>query len=270
MTRLALKRVFLIFYGLFCGMILLYLILPTLIIMPMSFGNSSFLEFPPPGFSFRWYSEFFSDPSWIEATLFSLKIALLTAGAATVIGNMAAVALVRGNVPYLGAINALLLLPLIVPHIVVAIAVYLQFAPLNLVGTTLGFVIIHTALAVPYVVIIVSAALQRIDLALEMAARSLGASRWRTFYEITMPLGMPAVAAGAVFAFLSSFDETVVAFFLSGVNNRTVTRKIFEEIDFNLSPVIAAVSTIFIVVAVGLMGLGTFARARAARWRDYG
>jgi mannopine transport system permease protein len=250
-------------FGLVCALILLFLILPTLLVVPMSFSSTTYLRFPPTGFSLQWYAEYFSSPEWVSATLFSLKIAALTTVSAVVIGTMAAIALVRGHVPGRETINALLLAPLIVPHIIVAIAIYLQFAPLRLTGTTLGFVLIHTALAVPYVVVIVSAALTRLDFSLEMAALNLGASRLRTFIEVTMPLIMPAIAAGAVFAFLASFDETVVAFFISGVENKTITRKIFEDIDFNLSPVIAAVSTIFVVVTVGLMGLGQLAKSQA-------
>jgi mannopine transport system permease protein len=248
-------------YVAICVAILLFLIVPTLLVIPMSFGTAEFLQFPPRGFSLRWYAAYLTDDAWLSATWFSVKVALLTAASATVIGNMAAIALVRGKSRYLTSINAILLMPLIVPHIVVAIASYLQFASLDLAGTTGAFVLIHTCLATPYVVIIVSAALQRIDTSYEMAAQGLGASRWRVFSTITAPLAMPAVLAGATFSFLASFDETVVAMFLSGVQNQTLTRKIMEEIDFSLSPIIAAVSTIFIFVTIGIMGLGTAVRS---------
>ncbi|WP_246801091.1 ABC transporter permease [Mesorhizobium amorphae] len=248
--------------GMFCTAVLIFLILPTLLVVPMSFSATSYLRFPPSGFSLQWYHEYFKDPEWVSATLFSLRIACLTMLASTVIGTMAALALVRGRVPGRETINALLLAPLIVPHIIVAIAVYLQFAPLRLTGTTVGFVLIHSALAVPYVVIIVSVGLTRIDFSLEMAALNLGASRLRAFLEVTMPLIMPAIAAGAVFAFLASFDETIVSFYISGVENKTVTRKLFEDIDFDLSPVIAAVSTIFVVVTIGLALLGRLVKTR--------
>ncbi|MBW3096268.1 ABC transporter permease [Pseudohoeflea coraliihabitans] len=182
-----------------------------------------------------------------------------------IIGTMAAIALVRGNVPGKELINVLLLAPLIVPHIIVAIAVYLQFAPLRLTGTTFGFVLIQTALAVPYTVVIVSAALSRLDFSLEMAALNLGASRLRSFVEVTMPLISPAMIGAGVFSFLASFDETIVAFFISGVENKTVTRKLFEDIDFSLSPVIAAVSVIFIALTVGLMGIGQLVKTQTSR-----
>tara|TARA_R110002020_G_scaffold109430_16_gene253153 strand:- start:20416 stop:21237 length:822 start_codon:yes stop_codon:yes gene_type:complete len=255
------------FIGL-CVLILIFLILPTLLIIPMSISPSSYLEFPPTGFSLRWYEEFFSDQSWLSATSFSLQIAAGTSVCATVIGTMAAIALVRGNLPGRYTIEALVLAPLIVPHIIVAIAVYLQFAPLGLTGSRTGFLLIHTALAVPYVVLLISAALQRLSPSLEMAALNLGASRSRAFFHVTMPLIMPAILASAVFAFLASFDETIVSFFISGVEHKTVTRKLFEDIEFSLSPVIAAASTIFVVVSVGLMWLGNLSKSAAQKSVD--
>ena len=150
--------------------------------------------------------------------------------ASAIIGTMAAIALVRGDVPGQDALSAILLAPLIVPHVIVAIAVYFQFAPLGLNGTRLGFLLIHTALAVPYVVLVATAALQRLPPSYEMAALNLGASRLRCFQKITLPLIAPAIAAGSVFAFLASFDETVVSFFISGVENKTITRKLMEDL----------------------------------------
>lgn len=246
-----------------CLAILAFLMFPSVLIVPMSFSPTNFLQFPPPGFSLQWYQAYLSDPAWINATLFSVQIAAGTTLCASVIGTMAAIALVRGRIPGRDTIEALLLAPLIVPHIIVAIAVYAQFAPLGLTGTRLGFVLIHTALAVPYVVLVVSAALQRLPPSLEMAALNLGASRLRGFREITLPLIAPAVAAGAVFAFLASFDETVVAFFISGVEHKTVTRKLLEDIEFNLSPVIAAASTLFVVATILLMWLADMSRKTA-------
>lgn len=241
-----------------CGAILLFLIIPTVLVIPMSFSASSYLRFPPEGLSLKWYLAYFSDSDWMGATAFSLKLAVLTMVAAVIIGTAASIALIHGQVPGKGLFGALILGPMIVPHIIVAIAVYLQFAPWRLNGTMLGFVLIHTVLSVPYVVLIVSAALRRHDFSLEMASLSLGATRWHTFWQVTMPLVRPAVAAGAVFAFISSFDESVVSLFISGEVNKTITRKFFEDLDFNVSPIIAAVSTIFVVVSVGLMSFSEY------------
>ncbi len=248
-----------------CILILLFLIIPIVLIIPISFSAAPDLRFPPQGFSLRWYRQYFSDPEWIDATLFSLKVAALTMLTSMAIGSAASVALVRGQVPGKEIVSALVLAPLIVPHIVVAIAVYVQFAPLHLTGTTFGFVLVHTTLAVPYVMLIMSAALSRLDVSLEMAALALGASRLRTFFDVTVPLVMPAIAAGAIFAFLASFDETVVSLFISGVENKTITRKFFEDLDFNLSPVIAAASTVIVVVTIGLMAIAQSAKAASAK-----
>ena len=252
-------------FYLVAGAILAFLILPSVLVVPMSFSATTFLKFPPTGFSLRWYEAYVSDREWIDATLFSLQIAAITTVASAVIGTMASIELVRVRLPAKDTIGALLLAPLIVPHVIVAIAVYFQFAPLGLVGTRLGFVLLHTALAVPYVVLVVSAALQRVPPSLEMAGLNLGASRVRCFQAITLPLIAPSITAGAVFAFLASFDETVVSFFISGVEHKTVTRKMMEDIEFNLSPLIAAASTLFVAATVVLMWVGTQARKVAAR-----
>ena len=255
-------------FRLVATLVLLFLVLPTLIILPMSFSLTAYLHFPPTGFSLRWYRAYFYDPEWIDSTFFSVQIAGWTTLASTVIGTMGSVALVRGRLPGRETLEALLLAPLIVPPIIVAIGVYLQFAPLGLTGTRFGFTLVHTALAIPYVVLVVTAALQRVPPSLELAGLNLGASRFTCFRRITLPLITPAVLAGAVFAFLASFDETVVSFFISGTEHKTVTRKMFEDIEFNLSPVIAAASTIFVVVTLLLMSLASSSRRQAAQRRS--
>ncbi|MBL8699397.1 MAG: ABC transporter permease [Alphaproteobacteria bacterium] len=247
--------------------LLVFLVLPTVLVVPMAFGDQDHLAFPPRGLTWRWFSAFFSDPEWRAATWFSVKIAVLTTIAATAIGTAASLAFVRGTLPGVSVINALALAPLIVPHIVVAIAMYLELAPLGLTGSTTGFVLAHTVLAVPYVVLTVSAALHRVDGALELAALNLGASRLRAFTEVTLPLIAPGVAAGAAFAFIASFDEATVSFFISGVGNKTLTRKLFEDVDFNLTPVIAAASTVLVVVSLVLMSGAEFLRRMTQRRR---
>ncbi len=246
------------FWGLllaiFVGLTLFFLILPTILIILMSFGTSPFIEFPPRGLTLQWYAKYLGDADWIGATLFSLRTAFATTVLATTIGTLAAIALVRGNLPGKSIIQALTLSPLVVPHVVIAISIYLVFAPLGLTGNFFGFVIAHTMLAVPYVVITVSAALQRFDISLELAALNCGASRARAFFSIVLPNILPGVTAGGVFAFLASFDEATIAFFISGIEGKPLTRKLFEDIDFNLTPVIAAVSTILAASSILLMG----------------
>lgn len=233
--------------------VLFFLILPTLVIVPISFGTASYIEFPPRGLTLKWYLDYFRDPDWMAATWFSLKIATATTIASTVIGTLGALALVRGRLPGKDFIQALTLAPMVVPHIVMAVAIYLVFAPINLTGNFFGFLIAHTMLAVPYVVITVSAVLQRFDVTLELAALNCGATRTKAFFAVVLPNILPGVAAGGVFAFLASFDEATVAFFISGVGGKTITRKMFEDIDFNLTPVIAAVSTVLMLVSLILM-----------------
>ena len=251
MRRLPLGR---LLFAILVGLILFVLVLPTLIVVPISFGTAAYIEFPPSGLTLRWYAEYFSDPDWIDATLFSLRIAVATSVTATVVGTLTAIALVRGNLPGKTLIQGLALSPLIVPHIIIAISLYLFFAPLRLTGNFFGFLVAHTMLAVPYVVITVTAALQRFDVTLELAALNCGASRTRAFFSIVLPNIAPGVAAGAVFAFVSSFDEATVSFFISGIEGKTITRKLFEDIDFNLTPVIAVVSTVLVAVSLMLMG----------------
>ena len=241
-------------FGIVVGLVLFFLILPTLIVIPMSLGTSAFIEFPPRGLTLRWYLDYLRDPDWMAATFFSLRIALATTTCATIVGTLAAIAFVRGNLPGKSAIHALTLSPMVVPHIVIAISIYLVFAPLRLTGTFFGFLVAHTMLAVPYVVITVTAALQRSDPALELAALNCGANRMQSFFFVVLPNILPGVAAGAVFAFLASFDEATVAFFISGVEGKTITRKLFENVDFNLTPVIAAVSTLLTGLSLLLMG----------------
>ena len=260
-ARLHLGRVLL---GVLLAAILFVLVLPTLIVVPVSFGTADYIEFPPSGLTLRWYAEYFSDPDWIAATLFSLRIAVATSLAATVVGTLTAIALVRGNVPGKAVIQGLALSPLIVPHIIIAIALYLVFAPLHLTGNFFGFLVAHTMLAVPFVVITVTAALQRFDVSLELAALNCGASRTRAFFSIVLPNIAPGVAAGAVFAFISSFDEATVSFFISGIEGKTITRKLFEDIDFDLTPVIAVVSTVLVAVSLVLMGFVQMVRSAAA------
>ena len=239
--------------------ILLFLILPTVIIIPMSVSSTAYLTFPPEGFTFKWYRDFLSDSDWMASTWFSLRIAFATALSATVIGTLTALALEKGSLPFRGAIQAMALGPIIVPHIVLGVALYLVFSPLHLNGTFIGFLVAHTVLAVPFAVITVSASLQRLDPALELAALNCGANRFQAFVHVTLPNIAPGVASGAVFAFLASFDEATVAFFISDVGGKSIGRKMFEDIDFNQTPVIAAASTLIVLGSLCLIGVAHLA-----------
>ncbi len=247
------------------GCILFFLLLPTLIVLPMSLSETDHIEFPPQDLTLKWYSAYFNDPDWMAATWFSLKIALATTATATVVGIMAALAIVRGCLPFRSTLQALALGPMIVPHIILGVALYLAFSPLQLTGSFFGFLIAHTVLAIPYVIITVTASLQRFDPTLELAALNCGANRLQAFFLVVLPNIVPGVAAAAVFAFLASFDEATVAFFISDIGGKSIGRKMFEDIDFNLTPVIAAVSTVLVATSLLLMGTVHLLNARKPR-----
>ena len=245
--------------------VLAFLILPSILIVPMSLGSADHLEFPPSGLSLRWYEEYLADPAWTRPTAFSFQIAVLTTVLATVVGTMAALALVRGEIRGKSLVNAAIIAPLIVPLIVYAVAVLLLFSPLRWTGTLHGFVLAHAALATPYVVLLVGAALYRTDPNLELAAMSLGASRSRAILKVTLPLIGPAILAGAVFAFLASFDDATVSFFISGLTDKSLPRKLFENIEFSISPIVAVVSTMLTVVSIVLIAVARLVLLRSPR-----
>lgn len=229
----------------------IYLLLPVLIVVPMSFSDSSFLGFPPEKLSLRWYQALLDDPSWLESALASLQVAFLSAICAVVLGVMAALALVRGTFPFRNVITAVLLAPLIVPYVIVGLSVYIAFLRLGLTETTLGFVLVHTALAVPYVTINVASGLLSVDRRLEMAAMNLGAGPVSTFFRITLPLIAPSVLAGALFAFITSWDEVVTAIFLSGPELTTLPVKMWSGIRVQIDPTVAAISSLALFVILG-------------------
>jgi putative spermidine/putrescine transport system permease protein len=252
----------------FGALVLTYLVLPTLIVIPLSFSSASYFQFPPPSLSLRWYQDFFHDTSWVNATLQTFRVGLVTMVSATVLGTAAALGMIRGRFPGKGAINALVTAPLIIPGIVVAIGIYGFFSRLHLTGSFTGLVIAHTTLAIPFVVIIVSATLRGFDINLEMAAMNLGANRLQTFLRVTLPLIQPGVLSSAVFAFLTSFDELLVAMFLTRGSNRTLPIRMWEGIRTEVNPTIASVSSMLMVVYVVLMVGGELLRQRTARMRS--
>jgi putative spermidine/putrescine transport system permease protein len=250
------------------GLVLLYLALPIFVVVPLSFSSGLYLSFPPPGFSLRWYERFFADPAWTSAAWLSIVVGVTVMLLSVLLGTPAAFALVRGRFPGARLINGFILTPVIVPGIIVAIGVYFFYARIGLIGTPLGLILAHTCLAVPFVVINVSATLYGFDERLEHAAMSLGASPWATFREITLPLIRPGILAGAVFAFITSFDELLVALFVSGSSAVTLPRRMWDQIRFNIEPTIAAVSTLLIVLTTLLLFSAEMLRRRSARLRS--
>lgn len=239
----------------FVSAVCVFLVLPTLIVVPMSFSSAPLLVFPPPGFSFRWYANYATDPQWRLATLNSVTIAIGATLLATALGTLAALGLARGRFRYRGAVTTIFLMPMIVPSIVTAVGIYSVFARLDLAGTVPGMILAHTILALPFVVINVSAVLQKVDWRIAEAARSLGATPARALFHVTLPAIMPGILAGAVFAFLTSFDEIVVALFLSGSNAITLPVQMWTGIRFEINPTVAAVSVVLIVVSSSVFAL---------------
>jgi putative spermidine/putrescine transport system permease protein len=234
----------------FTALLLLFLVAPSLTVIVMSFNTADLLIFPPPGYSLRWYTHFFSRPEWLSAAQNSFVIAVATTLVSTIVGMMAALGLVRGRFPGRPMVTALFLTPMVVPVIVTAVAMYGLYARLRLVGTVGGMVMGHTVLALPFVIINVSAVLQGMDWRLEQAARSLGASPLRAFLLVTVPLIRPGIVAAAMFAFVTSFDDLVVALFVSGTRAVTLPVRMWAGIQFELNPAVAAVSAMLIVVSV--------------------
>jgi putative spermidine/putrescine transport system permease protein len=249
----------------FAGLICLFLVLPSLVVVPMSFNDDNLLRFPPHGFSFVWYETYAARDDWRAATANSFIIGLVTAALATTLGTLAALGLVRGRIPFRNIYIFLMLTPMIVPPIVSAVSMYGVFAGLGLVGTIPGMAMAHTVLALPFVVINVAAVLQRMDWRIEQAARSLGASALEAFVLVTLPLIRPGIVVGALFAFITSFDEVVVALYICGSRAVTLPVQMWSGLRFEINPVVAAVSTLLLVLSAAGGVATLFLKRRAAR-----
>jgi putative spermidine/putrescine transport system permease protein len=250
-----------------CLLVLGFLILPILIIVPLSFSAGTFLSFPLPGLSLRWYQELLTSDPWQLSLRNSLIVASATTMIATVLGTLAALGLTRARLPGQPVLLALIVSPMIVPLVIVAVGVYFAYAPFGLTGSLVGLTLAHTALAVPFVVITVSATLQGFDPNQARAGASLGASPIVVFRRIVLPLILPGVVSGALFAFVTSFDEVVVALFVTGPAERTLPRQMFNGIRENISPVITAAATLLILLSVLLLTTLELLRRRNERLR---
>lgn len=247
------------------GLVLLFLILPMFVIVPISFSSAKFLTFPPPGWSLQWYAKYFTSSTWLAATWLSVKVAGLTMVLATGLGTLAALSLARGRFRGKATIYGLTLSPMIMPVIITAIAIYFLFSRYRLTGTLVGLTLAHTVLAIPIVVVIVSATLQGVDRNLEFAAMNLGANRFNTFWKVTLPIIRPGVISAAIFAFIVSFDEVVIAMFLSSPTTSTLPKQMWDGIRQEIDPTIAAVSTLLIFGSVLLLLLVELLRRQAER-----
>ncbi|KMN82251.1 ABC transporter permease [Chromobacterium alkanivorans] len=262
------ERLWFYLHRLLSGLTLLFLVLPVLVIIPLSFNGSAFLVYPLNGFSLRWYQEFFSSAEWMRALQNSLIVAPLATVLAMTLGTLAAIGLTRAEFPGKGLLMAVLISPMVVPVVIVGVAGYLFFAPLGMDNSYLTLVLLHAALGVPFVVITVSATLQGFNRNLVRAAASLGASPLRVFFKVTLPLIAPGVISGALFAFGTSFDEVVVTLFVAGPGQTTLPRAMFSGIRENLSPAIAAAATLLIGFSVLMLLTLEWLRGRSERLRS--
>lgn len=243
-------------------LILVFLILPILVMIPLSFSDSSFLMYPIKGFSLRWYQNLFESDEWMRAARNSFIVAPAATIIATVLGTLAAVGLNKADFRGKSVLMAILISPMIVPVVVVGVGVYLFFAQIGLSDGYTGLILAHAALGAPFVVTTVLATLQGFNHNLVRASLSLGASPLRTFFRITLPVIAPGLISGALFAFTTSFDEVVLTLFVAGPNQATLPRQMFAGIKDNISPTIAALATILIIFSTCLLLVLEWLRGR--------
>jgi len=259
------QRLWRIGFRLFCALVFVFLVAPIITIMPISLSAGSLLNYPLPGLSWQWFDVVFTPYPWMSSLKNSAIIAVATTVLATGLGTLAAYGLTSAEFRFKPLILGLLLSPMMVPLVITALAVYFAFARVGLIGSYAGMILAHTVLAVPFVVITVSATLQGFDRNLVRAAQSLGAPPVRAFFKVTLPLIMPGVISGAIFAFVTSFDEIVVALFIASPAQFTLPRQLFAGLRDNLDPSIVAVATLLVLVSVALMAVVELLRWRSDR-----
>lgn len=245
------------------GLLLLYLLAPVFIVFPMSLNPGRYMVFPPTGVSFQWFSAYFTSDAWLSASLLSIQIALISTIIATILGTLAAFTIARSRFPGKDLLYAFILSPWIVPPIIIAISMFFIVVRLGLVGNAIVLASAHAVLGLPAVVVVVSATLKGFDESFEHAAMSLGANRWQTFRHVTFPLIRPGVLTGALFAFLASFDDLILALFLGGERAVTLPRRLWSGLRFEINPTIAAVSVILILLSLLILILIEVARRRS-------
>ena len=235
--------------ALVAGCALAFLALPIVIVIPMSFSSASTLAFPPPGVSLRWYQSFLEDPKWLQAAVNSALIAAIASTGAMILGTIAAYGLVRGSFPGKRLIESNFIAPLVVPPVVKAVALYIAYAKLGLLGTYGGLILAHMILGVPYVVILMSVAIRSFDVRIEQVAASLGAPFVTIFRRILLPNLAPSVIASWIMAFIVSFDEIIITFFVFG-NRDTIPKRMFTLLEQKVDPTITAIATMLIAISV--------------------
>jgi len=233
-----------------CGIVAVWLLAPLVVVVVISFSSAPFLQFPPPGFSLRWYVQLFSTPAWTNSLLVSVQIMVPAALFATLLGTAGSYALVRGRVPGARLVMACLMLPIVVPGMITAAALFGVYRGLGLNGTLTGLIIGHTVLCLPYVVATVTSALRVQDARLEEAAATLGAPPWSTFRHVTLPLVLPAVLSSLLVAMILTFDELIVSLFVSSARVRPVAVQMWSNLLGDFDPTIAAIASVCFLLAL--------------------
>ena len=257
-----------------CGLILFFLIMPILVIIPLSFNAGDYFTFTkemlaldPAGYSLQLYHDFFTNPNWQGAVRNSVIISIFSTLIATTLGTLAALGLSQAQMPAKSAIMALLLSPMIVPLIISAAGMYFFYSRVGLQGTLIGVILAHAALGTPFVVITVTATLVGFDRSLIRAALGLGASPFTVLRRVIVPIILPGVISGALFAFITSFDEVVVVLFVGSFEQRTIPWQMFSGIREHISPTILAVATVLVGVSIVLLTVLELLRRRSERLR---
>ena len=264
------------YYGfrVICALIFFFLIMPIMVILPLSFNASDFFTFTPEmlrldpaGYSLKHYEDFFTNSDWQQALYNSARIAPVATLISTSLGTLAAIGLSQRHVPFRGAIMAILISPMIVPLIISAAGMYFFYSRIGLQGTYWGVVLSHAALGTPFVIITVTATLVGFDQSLVRASASLGANPVTTFFKVQMPLIIPGVISGALFAFITSFDEVVVVLFVGSAGEKTLPWQMFTGLREQISPTILAVASVLITISIILLTVLELLRRRSERLR---
>ena len=261
-------------FRLLCGLIFFFLIFPLVVVIPLSFNAVPFFTFTkemlaldPAGYSLKWYEDFFTNLNWQGAVQNSVIIAFFATLLSTTLGTLAALGLSRPTMPAKTLVMSILISPMIVPLIICAAGMFFFYSRVGLQGTHIGVILAHAALGTPFVVITVTATLVGFDNSLIRAAASLGASPTTTFFKVIVPLILPGVISGALFAFITSFDEVVVVLFVGSFKQRTIPWQMFSGIREQISPTILAVATILVIVSIALLVTVELLRRRGERLR---
>ncbi|MAQ79356.1 MAG: polyamine ABC transporter permease [Rhodospirillaceae bacterium] len=261
-------------YIIFCGFVFLFLVAPILVIIPLSFNAEPYFTFTEgmismksDAYSTRWYADIAKNPQWAFSAVNSIIVAVCSTLLATFLGTLAALGLSQSHMPYKSAVMGVLISPMIVPLIISAAGMFFFYSNIGLAQTLPGLILAHAVLGTPFVVITVTATLTGFDDSLTRASQSLGADSRKTFFKVQMPLILPGVISGALFAFITSFDEVVIVFFLAGFEQRTIPRQMWAGIREQISPTILAVATILVLVSILLLTTVELLRRRSEKLR---